>query len=175
MSAVQLDQAESQMLAALDTAVDALFANGGEFPPATQIMPPLSGYAQSANINKQDFRPTIRKTMEIVLVALMTTPPAWQAPVLLNSWTNQGGLVTTAGYYKNILGRVQLRGIVVGTAGTVVFQLPVGCRPPATVTAMGMTSAGVTEIDIDSSGNVTVVGSTPLTFCSLDLISFDTQ
>lgn len=56
----------------------------------------------------------------------------WQAPTLVNNWINFGGNDAPAGYYKNSLGEVFLRGMIKGgttTAGTQIFILPTGYRP----------------------------------------------
>jgi hypothetical protein len=58
--------------------------------------------------------------------------PAYVAPTLLNSWVNFGGAEATAGYYKDALGIVRIKGLVklgVTTPGTNIFVLPAGFRP----------------------------------------------
>lgn len=58
--------------------------------------------------------------------------PNWIAPTLLNSWANASG-GTPAGYYKDPLGIVHLRGRLNGGAnGSNLFNLPVGYRPALT-------------------------------------------
>ena len=66
--------------------------------------------------------------------AKMTAVPAgqqaWQAPTLLNGWTNYDATTwDPVGYMKDSLGFVHLRGFVKGgtiSTGTIVFKLPVG-------------------------------------------------
>lgn len=54
----------------------------------------------------------------------------WQTPTLLNNWGNYGGGYSDAGYYKDSLGTVHLRGMVKGgTPTSNIFVLPVGYRP----------------------------------------------
>ena len=47
-----------------------------------------------------------------------------------NSWANQGGGVTPAGFFKDKMGTVHLRGLIdTGSTGTTCFTLPIGYRP----------------------------------------------
>lgn len=55
---------------------------------------------------------------------------AWQSPTLLNSWVNYGGTFNNAGYMKDSLGFVHLRGLIKnGTVTLAAFNLPAGYRP----------------------------------------------
>ena len=83
----------------------------------------------------------------------------WTAPSLINSWVNEGGSMETAGYFKDSLGIVHIKGsIKTGTLATVAFVLPAGYRPAAKQRFGGASATGVvTRIDVDSSGNVTPV------------------
>jgi hypothetical protein len=84
--------------------------------------------------------------------------PAWVAPTLLNSWVNTGGGAVGAGYYKDSLGRVWVRGRVKsGTSGTVVFTLPAGFRPSASEYYTVLAQGGVLGyMEIQSDGDVIV-------------------
>jgi hypothetical protein len=54
----------------------------------------------------------------------------WQVPVLVNSWVNFGSGYNNAGYTKDRVGVVHLRGrIKSGTLPGSAFILPVGYRP----------------------------------------------
>ena len=87
-------------------------------------------------------------------------------PAFANSWSNFGSGFDTAGFYKDALGIVHLKGLVDGPAGagtgsgTVAFTLPEGYRPAATVRTIGVGEAsggtGVGVIDIATSGTVTL-------------------
>lgn len=56
----------------------------------------------------------------------------WTAVTFQNSWANYGGAFQTA-QYRRVGDIVELRGLVRnGTAGTSIFTLPAGFRPPAT-------------------------------------------
>lgn len=55
----------------------------------------------------------------------------WNTPTFLNSWLNFGSGLNPAGYWKDTLGVVHLRGTVkCTTPNTVIFNLPAGYRPP---------------------------------------------
>ncbi|MCM0760265.1 hypothetical protein M7775_17060 [Sporomusa sphaeroides DSM 2875] len=61
---------------------------------------------------------------------------AWKTPTLLNGWQNYGNGYNNAGYYKDSLGVVHLRGLVKGgssigsyTVSDYILVLPVGYRP----------------------------------------------
>ena len=57
---------------------------------------------------------------------------SWVAPTFQNSWVNYGDVWETAGYRKDALGYVHLKGLVKsGTIGTstAIFTLPAGYRP----------------------------------------------
>lgn len=58
----------------------------------------------------------------------------WKAPGLYNGWTNTGSGYNPAGYYKDVLGIVRLRGRMSwqdteSTYSTTIFTLPPGYRP----------------------------------------------
>ena len=65
--------------------------------------------------------------------AFKVAPLGWTAPTLLNSWTNFGGSLEPAGYLKDPLGFVHLRGV---SSRLVLLalrrsRLPAGYRPGA--------------------------------------------
>ncbi len=83
----------------------------------------------------------------------------WIAPSLSNSWVNYGGSYSTAGYYKDPLGIVHIRGMVKdGTADTAVFTLPAGYRPEHLLVprAVGIPNAlgGNPGVEISTAGVV---------------------
>ena len=58
----------------------------------------------------------------------------WRAPVLKNKWVNFGKGYNNAGFFKDSLGIVHLRGLVKGGAVNYqkpMFTLPAGYRPPS--------------------------------------------
>jgi len=51
-------------------------------------------------------------------------------PTLIGSWVNYGGANNTAGYWKDPLGNIHLKGTIKnGVVNNAAFQLPVGYRP----------------------------------------------
>lgn len=64
-------------------------------------------------------------------VAFASQTTGFNAPTLLNSWANVGGINAVAGFRKNQKNDcVELKGYVTGgSTGTVAFILPTGCRP----------------------------------------------
>lgn len=81
---------------------------------------------------------------------------SWIAPTLLNSWANKGSPHDVAGYYRDKMGVVHLKGAVVGGAvGSVIFQLPVGYRNSLGLQIISAVANGVSgTLSVDTSGNV---------------------
>lgn len=92
------------------------------------------------------------------VAAVIAPPPVWIAPTLLNSWTNAGGPYNPAGYFKDILGFVHLRGVIAnGVGGAVFFNLPAGYRPAHTYELAGARStpgADVVQYNVTATGDV---------------------
>lgn len=83
-------------------------------------------------------------------------PEAVIAPTLLNSWVNHGA-VNTAGYWKDTMKIVHLKGTIKdGTIGNAAFQLPAGYRPANTLLFAIQSNSAFGRVTIDSGGNVTV-------------------
>ncbi len=98
----------------------------------------------------------------------------WQPPpAFLNRWHNYGSGYNTAGYFKDSMGMVHLKGLVAGgLGGTTIFVLPVGYRPAAEqlhVTCTNNNTAG--RLDIRPSGELVVVAGDSAWF-SLDGVTF---
>lgn len=71
------------------------------------------------------------RELEDYLGSLMPTP--WVAPTLLNGWVNYGNPWQNV-QYRRIGDIVTIRGLATAgtvTSGTIIFNLPVGFRPPA--------------------------------------------
>jgi len=100
---------------------------------------------------------------------------AWIVPAFMNSWTNYDTTYNPAGYFKDSLGIVHLRGLVKnGTNNTTIFTLPVGYRPSnrelqAVQTNLDTNTIG--RVDILADGQVTVVSGSNV-WVSLDGITF---
>lgn len=106
---------------------------------------------------------------------IYTSGRSWNSPTLLNGWTNNGSGFEPAGYYKDALGIVRLKGLIKGgTMGTTAFVLPVGHRPANRRAFPVVTSGGLGRVDIDTSGNVIVMtyGTASNGYVSLDGIQF---
>lgn len=104
--------------------------------------------------------------------------PPWQTPSLLNSWVSYGSGQTPAGYLQDVTGRIWLRGLVKGGAnGTIAMQLPYTPSNQlvfATVVNAGGSGYEPGEIDIDTSGNVSIYWeSGALTWATLNGLSYD--
>jgi hypothetical protein len=98
---------------------------------------------------------------------------AWIAPTLINSWVNLGSGNETAGYLKDPLGFVHLKGVLAsGASVTNAFVLPAGYRPGATglyaVIGGGNTPA---LCQINTAGNVELVA-TSTAFVTISGITF---
>lgn len=92
--------------------------------------------------------------------------PVWTAvSAFTNSWVNFGTPYGDAAYCKNALGFVHLRGVIKsGALNAGAFVLPVGFRPSARVSLMGVSLSGatfvITKNDITTDG-VVIVGDGP--------------
>jgi microcystin-dependent protein len=100
----------------------------------------------------------------------------WTAPTFQNSWVNNGSWGAPAGYMKDSMGFIHLRGIVKsGTVGATMFTLPAGYRPSY---LQGMTvpsNNGVTVIgwiNILATGEVQAISPSGNSWLSLDGITF---
>lgn len=98
------------------------------------------------------------------------------------AWANAGGNFTPAGFYRDLEGHVQLRGLVSFTASSNrfpptrnIFVLPIGYRPTHELVfaTVDNNSAGsyLARVDVKPDGTVYAYMSR-LTFLSLDGISF---
>lgn len=111
------------------------------------------------------------------IVSASATVQTWIAPTLLNSWVNLDG-TRTAGYYKDDLGIVRLKGVIKSgttTDATNIFVLPAGYRPIINISLATQSSDGTTRrataIDILTNGSAQIY-SAASTFLLLDGISF---
>ncbi len=95
----------------------------------------------------------------------------WIAPTLLNSWVNFGGAFAAAGYYRDPLGIVRLKGLVNGgVAGSIIFNLPVGYRPAAQHIFAVIANNAIGRVDVRTGDVFFDTGSSA--FVSLSGISF---
>ncbi|NEQ41079.1 MAG: hypothetical protein F6K40_34655 [Okeania sp. SIO3I5] len=97
---------------------------------------------------------------------------AWQTAVLENSWVNYSNTFNHAGYFKDSLGIVHLKGLVKNGTGDVIFTLPDGYKPAAQelhVICTDINESG--RVDIMTNGEVTRLKGSEV-WLSLDGITF---
>jgi tetrahydromethanopterin S-methyltransferase subunit B len=116
---------------------------------------------------------TINRATGIVTI---DSGESWIAPTLLNSWVNYGGVYAVAGYYKDPIGLVHIKGLVKdGTTGTAIFSLPAGYRPSEQLMFNTGAYTGAAyvngRIDITTGGSV-IMTSGANGFLSLNLPPF---
>jgi hypothetical protein len=109
-------------------------------------------------------------------VDVLKAPMAWIAPTLGDGWQNYGSQWVPAGYMRDPLGFVHLRGLVRRTSGTsqVIFTLPDGYRPSSgSIHFVVLDSDALGKVQVLSDGTVqSVTPSGKEIFVSLDGISF---
>jgi hypothetical protein len=76
-------------------------------------------------------------------------------PSLSNSWVSYGGAYAAFGYWKDICGVVHAHGAVKSGTTGVIYTLPAGYCPAATLTFVGWSAGAAIPITVDSSGVVT--------------------
>lgn len=80
----------------------------------------------------------------------------WTTCTLQNAFTHYADPWGPAQYRKDALGYVHLRGLVQGgSAGAVVFTLPVGYRPARNWVLAAITTAGPIQLRVHNDGTVT--------------------
>jgi hypothetical protein len=104
----------------------------------------------------------IREITSAAASASAGTASAWQSPVYENGWTDLGGGFAPLRYRITSFGSLEMAGVCGnGTAGAVMFTLPVGYRPISSRGfAIGTGAAASTApfLKIDPPGFVTAVG-----------------
>lgn len=111
-------------------------------------------------------------TYKIEYIDLIWTEGIWIAPTLLNSWVNFGSGYNPAGYYKDALGVVHLRGMLKnGTFAVPMFVLPAGYKPAYTETFVAISGGAVGFVNVGADGQIVPVAGIN-TFFSLDGMTF---
>lgn len=111
-------------------------------------------------------------------ITALETMPAFAAPTFLTGWANVDTPYMTAGYLKDAIGFVHLRGLikrtVPGAPGN-IFTLPAGYRPSAVLQFPARCGDGsMCFIAVNPNGNVDFGGTgSPDTSLTLDGITFD--
>jgi hypothetical protein len=104
---------------------------------------------------------------------LQLPAPVWTPPIFENSWVNVGSGNNPAGYYKDALNRVHLRGYIMsGTVGNAAFTLPAGFRPEAAVISGVLSNGAIGRVDVNASGTVVPASPSNNASVSLENISF---
>ena len=105
----------------------------------------------------------------------MEKQSGWIVPTFENSWVNYVAGFATAGFFKDTLGFVHLRGLVKnGTVNTIIFTLPVGYRPALNLIYATVASNTFARITVYTNGEVKqAVGDNG--FQSLDGIIFKAE
>ena len=103
----------------------------------------------------------------------------WQGATLLNNWLNYGTPYALAAFTKDSLGYVHIKGFIKSgtvTAGTPIFNLPVGYRPAeSNYYNTGIQSSGSGGVfEVTAGGDVKVVAANA-TYTSLGHISFKAE
>ena len=105
-------------------------------------------------------------------------PSAWREPSPQNRWTHYGSGYQSAGYYRDVTDRVQLRGVIAGGAtspSTVLFTLPLGYRPTATEVFTVDSNGGSCLVEIAATGEVRLATRASSARLSLSGVSFRTS
>ncbi|NUU74182.1 hypothetical protein [Paenibacillus xylanilyticus] len=105
--------------------------------------------------------------------------PAWIEPTLLSGWANFLSGFSPAGFYKDSMGYVHIRGLIKSGAGGAFFKLPKGYRPThalafSTISAANSAGDGAlpASINIFPDGTVITAVNFQSGFMSLEGISF---
>ena len=100
------------------------------------------------------------------------TQPAWIVPTLINNWSNYGSPLAIAGYMKDSLGFVHIKGFVrngIMVDGTTLFVLPAGYRPSEQNFFVNYSNLNTditpVNICIDASGNVIAYSNAKANIC----------
>ncbi len=104
------------------------------------------------------------------LGAASVAQEAWIAPTFKGSWANYSPSYNNAGYFKDSMGVVHLRGTVKNGSQT-IFTLPPGYRPPRREDFVVWTSVGAHCVEVFIDGQVHSKVGDP-TGLSLDGITF---
>jgi hypothetical protein len=89
--------------------------------------------------------------------AVLVVPAQWLSASLQNSWVNYGAGNATMQYMKGADEIVHVRGVIkdgTGLAGTLLFTLPEGYRPPLKEVHMGNFEGSMQPVDVEADGEV---------------------
>lgn len=98
------------------------------------------------------------------------------APAFENSWVNYGSGWQEAGYWRDPLGWVHLRGLTKsGTVGSPMFTLPPGFRPKLSETFIVSSNSATGRVDVQSDGKVIAQSPSSNAYVSLSNVRFRTS
>lgn len=106
---------------------------------------------------------------------LTTTPKDWISATLQNLWVNATDDFEKAGFYKDNLGIVRLKGLIQGgiiTANTILLTLPVGYRPNKNIILLCPNNSTIATIQANVDGTISCVNVSNNVWLSLENISF---
>jgi hypothetical protein len=110
--------------------------------------------------------------------ALIPANGVWVAPSLQNGWVDYGAGIQGVQYMKDANGFVHIRGVMkdgTASAGTLVFTLPVGFRPPARIHIVAIANEDVEAMDLYADGSVKIKQNSSATYWSFGSIQFSTE
>lgn len=130
----------------------------------------------TASVTCSSFTATNATITTVNITTATIAQPGWIAPTLLNSWENYGGEFSGAGYFKDSLGIVHLRGLVksgIVSSNTPIFTLPANYLPAYTYLYAVESNQTHGRVAVHSNGDVICdFGSN--NWVSLDGITFST-
>jgi hypothetical protein len=144
-----------------------IFGAGNE-PTKEQMDAMLSYFPNSWFNGTQDLLPLLNVVKQLNAKA-NKTQEAWITPTLLNGYTNAAGITTQ--YMKDEMGFVHVKGVVTGGSSGLIFNLPVGYRPPHTVGFATSVNGVFGRFIIEANGSITIAGSV-FNVIYMDVISF---
>lgn len=172
--AITLTTAQKTILDLFNTTLDTEYSSGLLNPDSSVNAAAIGGYSGLSPTNQDQMRAVMRQAIGGFLHQLED----WTAASLINSWVYFGSPYNTAAYYKDPFGVVHLRGLIKsGAVGSTAFVLPSGYRPPARFLCGGIASQSSNQVsgrvDIDTSGNVIIQGSSSGSGAVYDWFSLD--
>lgn len=96
------------------------------------------------------------------------------APTLAGTWVNFGGAYRNSGYWRDSSGTIHITGVVKNGGTGLIFTLPAGFRPSATLIFAITSNAVFGYIEVAAAGTVTAILYNN-TFVALDGISFKAE
>lgn len=96
------------------------------------------------------------------------------APAYANAWVNFGGAYRNGGYWRDAAGVIHLTGVIKNGVAGLMFTLPAGFRPSATLIFPIVSNAVFGYLEVAAAGTVTAILYNN-TFVALDGISFKAE